>query len=294
MTTPKDDQKSTSSSFTPPYPQLFLRQSDPLPPPINGTLRLVFLSDTHGRHEKIPLPLPEGDILFHLGDASNRGNISEMRSFVQWLKRNSFHKERVVIDGNHDRDRIMLEGPSKRDFMAEYKGVARVLRNEVVEVAGGKMSVVGLTWDACQSQNFTEAKDSIQTWSESAVGEGKRKVDLVLSHFPPNVEGGGRGWQYGSELLSHFVKDVNPSLHCFGHIHYARGVRAFNSDIMMVNCASTWNESVVVDYCPHRKRALMIHCPVPEESIKAHLRCSKFPKEWYVAEDERDSYTMEV
>mmetsp|Transcript_356 Transcript_356/g.819 ORF Transcript_356/g.819 Transcript_356/m.819 type:complete len:336 (-) Transcript_356:210-1217(-) len=283
MTTLKNKVETASSA---PCPQIFLRQSDPLPPPIDGTLRLVFLGDTHGRHDEIPLPLPDGDILFHLGDASDRGNISEMRSFVRWMKTNSFHKERVVIDGNHDRD-LTLPGVGmrrKRDFMAEYEGVATVLRNEVVEVAEGKMAIVGVTWDACQSENFTEAKDNVRIWSESA-GEEEKKVDLVLSHMTPYVKGGGRGW-HGSKRLSHFVKHINPTLHSFGHIHDARGVRAFNSDITMLNCASTWSNPVVVDYCPHRKRALMIHCPIPDDSVKDHLRSSKGLKECLAAEGE--------
>lgn len=273
---PKDVAEAT---FHPAHPRLFLRQSDPLPPPINGTLRLVFLSDTHGRHEEIPLPLPDGDILFHLGDAANRGDMSTMRSFVQWMKRNSFHKERVVIDGNHDRDLVPLEGSARCDFMAEYEGVARVLRNEVVEVAEGKLTVVGVTWNACQSKHFAEAEKNIEAWREE-----KKKIDLVLSHGPPYVSGGGRGWEYGCSALSHFVRGIGPPLHCSGHIHYARGVRAFNSNITMVNCA-TQMRPVVIDYCPHSKRALMIHCPVSEGSFEDHLASRKFPMGWLVADD---------
>lgn len=263
MSAPSDDELSVS------YPQLFLRRSDPLPPPIDGALRLVFLSDTHGRHKKIPLPLPEGDVLFHLGDAADRGNLSDMRSFVKWLRKNSSHKERIVIDGNHDREIPSKGKGPTRDFMMEYIGVARVLRNEVVEVAGGKMTVVGVTWDACESEFFAHAEKNIKTWSDSA-NEEKRKVDLVLSHGPPYVEGGGRGWESGSQVLSHFVKDINPSLHCFGHIHFARGVRGFTSDITMVNCATTWRDPVVIDYDPVNKRTLMIHCPIPARML-SHL-----------------------
>lgn len=281
MTTPKDDEREeVEVSSTPPHPQLFVRQSDPLPPPINGTLRLVFLSDTHGQHDEIPLPLPHGDVLFHLGDACNKGSIEEMSSFVKWMKKNSFHKERIVIDGNHDRDRIPMEG-RKRDYMAGYKGVARVLRNELVEVADGKLAVAGVTWNACESENFTKAKNRINAWNESIMGEEKKRVDLVLSHIPPYVKGGGRGWR-GSGVLSAFVKDVNPPLHCFGHIHWARGVRAFDSDITMVNCATTYKEPVVIDYCPLEKRALMIHCPIPDESLM-HINSSKFPRQWLMA-----------
>ena len=266
------------------HPQLFLRQSDPLPPPINDTLRLIFLSDTHGLHDEIPLPLPAGDILFHLGDACHRGNIAQMRSFVQWMKRNSFHKERIVIEGNHDRDK----NDGVLDFMSEYDGVARVLKNEVVAVAGGKMSVAGVTWNACQEENFTEAMNNIQTWSDesdSVKRVEKKTVDLLLTHLGPRVKGGGRGWEVGSRVLSQFVKDVSPALHCFGHIHYARGVRK-DSDVMMVNSASAkMMVPVVIDYCPDRKKALMIHCPVSDESMEDHFASVKFPTEWLVEAD---------
>mmetsp|Transcript_8111 Transcript_8111/g.14217 ORF Transcript_8111/g.14217 Transcript_8111/m.14217 type:complete len:331 (-) Transcript_8111:53-1045(-) len=285
MTTPKakDDENAISPTNARNHTQIFLRQSDPVPPPTNGTVRLVFLSDTHGHHDKIPLPLPDGDILLHLGDASDRGNLTETRSFVKWMKKHSFHKERIVIDGNHDRDIFLRPGQSRRDFMAEYEGVARVLRDEVVEVADGKMAIAGVTWDACESQNFTMASYNIHTWSVSTNTNNDeiKKVDLILSHLPPHVKGGGRGW-HGSEVLSQFVKDINPPLHCFGHIHYARGVRASNSSTMMVNCATTWHEPIVVDYCPVQKRALMIHCPVPEESLMEHLRSRQFPIESFM------------
>ena len=254
------------------HPQLFVRQSDPLPPQINGTIRLVFISDTHGNHENIKLP--DGDVLFHLGDACDRGNITQLQSFVQWMKQNSF-KERIVIDGNHDFDRDPIPGQPIRDYMLEYKGVAKVLKNEVVTIANGQFTVLGVTWNACKSEDFTEAKNNMQT---------SENIDLVLSHYPPYVQGGGRGWEI-SRLLSQFVQDINPPLHCFGHIHYARGVRAFNTHTTMVNCATTWNEPVVIDYCPVEKRAVMIYSPIPDESLlRYHLGSSKFPKKWIGAE----------
>ena len=271
------------------HPKLFIRQSDPLPPQINGSIRLVFISDTHGRHDEITLP--EGDVLFHLGDACHKGNMDEMRSFVEWLKKNSGHKERIVIDGNHDRDIVTSEEQTKRDFMAEYTGVARVLKNEVVEVAGGRLSVLGITWDATASEDLSEATRNIQAWSDS-YSEGKqKKVDLVLSHLPPYVQGGGSAWRYGSGVLSHFVKDtIKPHcLHCNGHFHYARGVaHDHDNNITMLNCASFQKTidvpmPVVVDYCPTKKRPLMIHIPILDQ--KMLLKSRKFPRQWLEEKD---------
>ena len=279
------DNNSETSSLAP--MQLFLRESDPIPPKTNDTIRLVFLSDTHGRHEEIPLPLPDGDVLFHLGDATNRGNITQMCSFVQWMKKNSQHKERYVIDGNHDRDRELKGSHPTRDFMAEYENedVAKVLRNEVVKIAGGKMTVLGVTWDAYQSRNYSEAESNLQTWREST-SEGS--VDLVLSHAPPYPLRGGSAW-HGSRRLNHFMRDLHAPLHCFGHIHYGRGVRAYNSEIMLVNCATAPSmKPVVIDYCPNAKRVMSVHCPVSEHSLESHLHSKHVPKEWIAGDAMKD------
>lgn len=243
--------------------QLYFHVTDPIPPRIIGSLRLVFLSDTHGRHEEIPLPMPDGDVLFHLGDASDRGNLTEMQSFVQWLQKNSLHDERYVIDGNHDRDYDVLKNDyTRRDFMTKYEveGVARVLRNEVVEILGGKMTVLGVTWSACENKDYSEAEKNIQTWRD--LSEDHKGIDLVLSHSPPYTLRGGSAW-HGSSTLDSTLKQANAPLYCFGHIHYGRGAKISNPETTLVNCATVpLMKPVVIDYCPSSKRVLMIHCPV--------------------------------
>lgn len=265
---------------TAPHPQMFIRQSDPIPPPINGTLRLVFLSDTHDFFEEIQLPLPAGDVLFHLGDACHKGSLAQLKQFVQWLKKNSLHfKERIVIDGNHDYNRDNISDWRGIDYLAEYEGVARVLKNEVIEAANGKLSILGMTWNACKNEDYSEAKSNIQNFQGEG-GDNRKNIDLVLSHSPPYVKGGGHGWEI-SHALSQFIKEISPPLHCFGHVHFARGIRAYNSLTTMINCASTFREPVVIDYCPVERRALMIHCPLPDESLtRYHFSSRKFPKEW--------------
>ncbi len=262
------------------HPQVYLRQSQPLPSQINGTLRLVFLSDTHGRHGKIPLPLPEGDVLFHLGDATNRGNLSDVKSLAKWLGENSFHKERIVIDGNHDQ---VLDKPDL-DLMKEYKGVARVLKDEVVQIAGGKLTVVGVSWNSCVSDDYSAVSSNVEKL-RNETQKDNLDVDLVLSHIHPYIKGGGIGW-HGSRGLTKLVGDLNAPLHCFGHIHWTRGVRQIASGSTLVNCASTWNEPVVIDYDSETKTVKMIHCPFPKEELENSILRNGYLKKWLI-EDEK-------
>jgi hypothetical protein len=46
-------------------------------------LRCVVISDTHGHHRE--LRVPDGDVLLHCGDFSNRGRLAEVRDFNEWL-----------------------------------------------------------------------------------------------------------------------------------------------------------------------------------------------------------------
>ncbi|KAL7471651.1 hypothetical protein ACHAXS_011938 [Conticribra weissflogii] len=78
-----------------------------------ATLRLVFLSDTHGKHRSISVP--NGDILIHCGDillrygfsnSSGGGGIGGegrlgLDEFDAWL-RTLPHKMKIVVGGNHD------------------------------------------------------------------------------------------------------------------------------------------------------------------------------------------------
>ena len=43
-------------------------------------MRIVCLSDTHNLHERIQVP--EGDLLLHAGDATNRGTEKEVAAFT--------------------------------------------------------------------------------------------------------------------------------------------------------------------------------------------------------------------
>lgn len=65
-------------------------------------MRLIAISDTHGRHNLIT-DIPAGDVLAHAGDFMNSGLYpEEILSFNHWLAKQAIQR-RVVCGGNHDR-----------------------------------------------------------------------------------------------------------------------------------------------------------------------------------------------
>ena len=49
-------------------------------------MRIVLISDTHGLHHRMP-HLPDGDLLIHAGDCTNRGADQEVAEFLEWFAR---------------------------------------------------------------------------------------------------------------------------------------------------------------------------------------------------------------
>ena len=63
-------------------------------------MELVIISDTHGHHDKVPLP--DGDVLIHCGDVCGMSDEISVRNFARWFDRQP-HKHKIVIAGNHDK-----------------------------------------------------------------------------------------------------------------------------------------------------------------------------------------------
>lgn len=220
----------------------------PLPPQVPDTVRCVILSDTHGQHEALS-PLPKGDILIHLGDVANRGNLADIRSFRNFIqeKYSSQFRHVVLIEGNHDRELIPNEQSPAIDLELEYADFT-FLRDQVVQVAG--ITMLGVSWDSLVSpfdHGFQMAQNALRNTAAP--------IDLVLSHMH-------------SIQLERIVPFA--PVHLFGHFHRQRGILqrpsmidddGGGSDKLLVNCASIpYQRPVVLDWNVSSKRVTMIHC----------------------------------
>lgn len=177
-------------------------------------MKLVLISDTHGKHRRFDIP--EGDVLIHAGDIMTRGyDPLELQDFNSWLGELS-HPNKIVIAGNHD---WLFERSYKtRELITN----AIYLEDSGVEIGGLKF------WGSPVQPEFfnwafnRKRGEEIQKhWDK--IPEG---TDVLITHGPP---AGFRDWvksgyeSLGCRNLRDTIKKIKPKLNVFGHIHGGYG-----------------------------------------------------------------------
>ncbi len=178
-------------------------------------MKVVCISDTHGRHER--LFLQPCDLLVHAGDMTVRGRWAELESFAAWFARQrATHK--VFIAGNHD---LCCERDAQRVRRLAAQIDAHYLCDEGVQIEGRTV------WGSPMTPRFRDMAfnrdrgDAIaRHWAEIPGG-----LDLLVTHGPPHGIGDRMflGRHVGCEALAARVRQVPPRVHVFGHIHEDAG-----------------------------------------------------------------------
>lgn len=190
-------------------------------------MRLVAISDTHGRHQQ--LVMPEGDVVIHCGDFCARGKEREARDFAAWFRALP-HVHKVVIAGNHD---LCLErDPS---LAAELFDGCTYLFDRAATVAG--LRFYGSPWQPWFHDwafNLPRGEALRAKWDQIPAG-----LDVLLTHGPPMdvLDRTIMGIQAGCADLRDAVARAQPALHLFGHIHEAFGVER-HGPVLHANVAS--------------------------------------------------------
>ncbi len=178
--------------------------------------RLVLLSDTHNRHER--LEVPTAQVLIHSGDFTRSGSKAEVLRFLDWLARQPA-AHRLLVAGNHDR--FAESAPEAMRAACVERGIAYLI-DEEIEVAG--LRVWGAPWTPrfrSMAFNLDRGEALAEKWRRIPDG-----IDILVTHGPPHgildrvILGGAR---VGCEELRGAVERRNPRLHVFGHIHEAAG-----------------------------------------------------------------------
>lgn len=208
------------------------------------TLRLVFLSDTHGDHEGITVP--DGDILIYCGDCLQNGSRDDLQQFLPWLERQKAPRK-VLIGGNHDR--ALEVYPSLSCLMIkELAPSVTYLQDSGCEIEGLKF------WGSPYTPTFfnwyfmrDRGPSIAHHWNKIP-----DNTDVVLSHGPPFGwldksrnwnEATGRRFDdhLGCRDLWEAIMRIKPRIHGFGHIHGSHGVASCIHDdgykTTMVNCS---------------------------------------------------------
>mmetsp|Transcript_20477 Transcript_20477/g.23202 ORF Transcript_20477/g.23202 Transcript_20477/m.23202 type:complete len:268 (+) Transcript_20477:49-852(+) len=206
-----------------------------IPKPENH-IRIVVISDTHAQATK--LDIPEGDILIHAGDFTNRGTSKEVKGFKKFLTSCS-HPQKIVIAGNHDRcfepeyyQASHKDAPNPESFTIEkalqtkslIESSCTYLEDSSVELYGYKF--YGTPWVP-----YIWGAFNLKT--EGQLAEKWEKIpadcDILITHGPPHGIGDQttRGMSVGSRSLAKkllFEGENNIKYHIFGHIHESRGI----------------------------------------------------------------------
>lgn len=215
-------------------------------------MKIVCISDTHTMHEEVNLP--NGDILIHAGDFSNKGGKSDVEDFFGWLMRmKPKYRHIVFIAGNHDKSFDEKYGPMP-DWLAE--GIAELeenniyyLKDDLIELEG--IRFYGMPWTPWFYGD---------TWAfNKKIGPDMQEMldmiepcDVLITHGPPMYTGdlaANNGAHVGCPLLKEKIEEIQPRLHICGHIHEGSGVQLVDRCIH-VN-ASQLNEYYEVVNAPY-------------------------------------------
>ncbi|MGL5957432.1 MAG: metallophosphatase domain-containing protein [Phocaeicola sp.] len=203
-------------------------------------MKIIFISDTHGKHHQIELP--EGDMIIHSGDISGRGRVNEVEDFLGWFTSLDY-KYKIFIAGNHD---FYFENKSQ-NFIQELmpKGVY-YLCDSSVEIGGFRIYGSPITpffynW----AFNRHRGNDIKRYWD--VIPDG---TDILITHGPAYgiLDRTVGGDNVGCEELLSAIKSKKPRYHLFGHIHEGYGV--FEEDGTIFINGSSLDENDLTVHAP--------------------------------------------
>lgn len=210
-------------------------------------LRIVHISDTHGKHEN--LTIPECDVLVFTGDMGTRTNELELVSFLSWIEKQPADVK-IVIAGNHDicMDKNWVkkqknEGSVEGILAQQHYQNAKVLMEsykvkylEDKDYVYNGIKFYGSPYSPSFHRerwvfNADRGEEIKKVWSKIP-----SDVNILLTHTPPYkildyVDGRYKrhpdeDQNVGCEDLMSIIKTrlTKLKLHCFGHIHETTGI----------------------------------------------------------------------
>ncbi len=178
-------------------------------------MRIITLSDTHGKHNRIDVP--DGDVLIHAGDVSSGGNRYEVIEFFDWftcLK----HPNKIFIPGNHD---FFFERFPRDEVLKILPEEIIYLNDSGIEIDGIQFWGSPITpWLNNWAFNRLRGEDINKHWALIP-----QTVDVLITHGPPLgiLDRTIDGVVTGCADLLNTVRAIKPQYHIFGHIHEGYG-----------------------------------------------------------------------
>lgn len=202
-------------------------------------MRIISISDTHGDHRKIK-NIPDGDVIIHAGDITNRGEIHILHDFIEWFK-DLPHRHKIMIAGNHD---LIFERNNKQTKeilnLIQESGIVYLQDSSII--IDNKM-FYGAPWQPAffnWAFNLPRGKALAQKWAMIP-----DNTNVLITHGPPyqildKVPRGIMQFEHaGCQDLKHRISELKQlQAHCFGHLHLNSGIWEDSvSKIKFVNSA---------------------------------------------------------
>jgi Icc-related predicted phosphoesterase len=234
-------------------------------------MRIVLISDTHSLQHNMLHELPQGDVLIHAGDISNKGGERDVTEFIHWFQNIEGFDTKIFIAGNHD---FCFERVNQPHHKGDYDWLNNLMASEnlsqsdvtylqddfiIIESSefSRPIKFYGTPWQPWfydWAFNLPRFGDELQAkWSFIP-----EDTDVLITHGPPNGYGDlVNNWRQpnvnvGCECLINRIAEIKPILNVFGHIHEGYGVYT-NENTTFVNastCNSRYdpiNKPIVID-----------------------------------------------
>ena len=157
--------------------------------------RILCISNTYGRHRS--LIIPKADIVIHAGDTCKDGDLNQLIDFFEWFSSLKI-KRKIFVAGEHDL-KLVLQPEILREMIP---ACVIYLENELIDYDG-------ITFYGLAVRPIMPKKLPIPMY-----------VDILISHGPPL---GILDKHKGCPILKQTIKELEPSIHVFGHVHSLRG-----------------------------------------------------------------------
>lgn len=179
-------------------------------------MKLTFISDTHDKHNSVKVE--PTDFLFHTGDATTKGTLTQVKSFLSWFEKQPA-KYKIYVAGNHDW--LFQKDPQAAKMLLSEHPDVIYLQDASITLEG--LRIYGSPWQPWfYDWAFNANSDKLFLLWEKIPGN----TDILLTHGPPHdiLDLTKRNDKVGCEILRQNVLNrVKPRIHAFGHIHESRG-----------------------------------------------------------------------
>lgn len=201
-----------------------------------AAIRVLALSDTHGRHSRFH-DLPPADVFLHAGDFTRYGNGAE--EFALWFHRLPY-KLKLLTLGNHERKDAVAQMPAAH-WESLFGPMLLVDRGVRAAVGDRTLTVLGLP-HGTQLQHLPSG------------------LDIVLSHEPPYkiLDQTHDGGHAGEERVTELVQSGDARVHVFGHVHAQGGNVYEDRRITHINVAT---RAVLFELTEASLRVVSTHAP---------------------------------